>query len=198
MSMAALDATGLPGVPVRQATYDHVEIDALIELGAEPMSTARVVAFLRDQCARDMTVGWRGRLTGSLDVTPLHHLPPPEALEGAAAERAGWEESHPRAFCHFRRGPGFIVVKDGRDPRFVGRYVLDRPDLVAAFTTCLRPTPLDRLGAAEREAAVTLSKERLLLVIEGVAVTLPSRVREWPASGRSDRPMPEPGSASGS
>jgi hypothetical protein len=183
VSAAALDADGLPGVPVRQATHDHVEVGGLVQLGAEPMATARVVAFLRGARARGMTVGWRGRLTGAFDVTALHHLPPPESLEGGGAECADWAASHRRAFCQFRRGPGFILVKDGRDPRFVARYELDRPDLVAAFTACLRPTPLDLLEPAEREAALTMHKERLLLVNGGIAVTLPNRVREWTAPG---------------
>ncbi|MBC6459404.1 DUF5825 family protein [Actinomadura sp. HBU206391] len=187
MSAAALGAPDLPGVldlpgvQVRQATCDRVEVGTEMDLGAEPMPTARAVAFLRDQRALGMTVGWRGRLSGRLDVTPLHHLPPPETLEGGAAEAAGWRDSHRRAFCQFRRGPGFILVLDGRDPGFTGRYVLDRPDLVTAFTTCLRPTPLERLGPAEREAALTLHKEGLLLVTGHIAVTLPTRVREWRA-----------------
>jgi hypothetical protein len=184
VSAAALGAADLPGVQVCQAAYDRVEVGTVIDLGAEPMPTARAVAFLRDQRALGMTVGWRGRLTGPLDLTLLHHLPPPETLEGGAAEGAGWRDSHRRGFCQFRRGPGFILVMDGRDSGFTGRYVLDRPDLVAAFTTCLRPTPLERLGPAEREAALTLHKERLLLVTGHVAVTLPTRVREWQAPGR--------------
>jgi hypothetical protein len=158
------------------------EIGAIVELGGEPAGTARAVEFLREQAGADLTVGWRGRLAGPLDLTLLHHLPPPEALEGAdgPAEAACWREAYRLGACHFRRGPGFIQVKDSRDPRFTAKFMLDEPGLVAAFTTCLRPTSLAELGPALRDAALTLHRERLLLLIGDLAVTLPTRMLRWP------------------
>ncbi|WP_220447522.1 DUF5825 family protein [Nonomuraea diastatica] len=85
----------------------------------------------------------------------------------------------------YRRGPGFLQVKDMRDPAAAARMIIDDGALGSAFTHCLRPRRLPDLGAAERDAVDVLIDERLVLRCGDLVVTLPNRMRRWPVPAMS-------------
>ena len=173
-------------------------IDEPLRLGGDPEATTRAVALLRDLTPTGRRVRWRGRVAGPIDLSLLHHLPPPTDLDRdgtAATGSAGdgsagdagaadigqaveaWVRSHGFGSCYYRMGPGFLQVKDARDPARPVRTVLDDAELIETFTTCLTPTPARHLDAA---ALGDLVRRRLVLLADGVAVTLPYRLTRWP------------------
>jgi hypothetical protein len=152
----------------------------VVELGGDPARTAAAVAALRDHESARTTRRWRGRLAGSLDLGLLHHLTPPDELQGAAAQAGQWRRRYSYASCYYRQGPGFILVKDRRDPSRAARFVLDEADMIALFTRCLAPTSVRDMSARERDLVQDLQDERLLLRCKDIAVVLPIRMRRWP------------------
>jgi hypothetical protein len=162
-------------------------IDEPLDLGGDPVATTQAVALLRDLAPTGQRVDWRGRVTGPIDLSLLHHLPPPIELEhehaptdhpnnGTGAKDA-WSRSHDFGSCYYRRGPGFLQVKDVRNPSSPAQTVLERPELIDVFTTCLAPTPVRHL---EAPAVRDLVHRRLLLLVDDLAVTLPYRLARWP------------------
>jgi hypothetical protein len=177
---------GTTSVPDRLAAVRHgwraageVELPDPLPLAAGRPDTAAAVALLRDCATAALRVRWQVAPGQDIDPGPLHHLPPPAGPPGPALDR--WRRAHRYGSCHFRRGPGFVQVKDCRDPAAAPVVlVADHPDLVAAFLRCLDPTPVADLGQVGREAVDLLAAERLVLVAGGLAVTLPHRMRRWP------------------
>ncbi|MFF5261843.1 DUF5825 family protein [Actinomadura viridis] len=170
-------------------------IDGTLDLGGDPAATARAVALLRDLVPTGERVEWRGRITGPLDLPLLHHLPPPAALEygkgdgteagrgigqaekKAAAEQETWARSYAFGSLYYRMGPGFVQVKDVRDPERPVRSVLTDPAAIEVFTACLTPARVRDLDAP---ALRDLLRRRLLLAAGDLVVTLPYRLTRWP------------------
>ena len=161
-------------------------VAAPVRLGHEdPDATLEFVAWLRDRHTQAHDVSWSAIVGPGFDTSPLHHLPPPGPAPGAALGAAPgaavqWREAYRPGMCYYRVGPGFIQVKDVRQPDRAAILLLDTPDLLDAFTRCLRPCRLDELPPGERTAAAELEKERLLLRVGDLVVTLPNRMRHWP------------------
>ncbi len=160
---------------------NKVKLAEPVALGAEPQSTALFVAFLRDSTTHLTGVEWRGTLADTLDLALLHHLPPPSDL-GAGSDEivTRWRASHRYGTCYYRRGPGFLLVRDVRVAVSATRYTLDDPVLVDTFLRCQEPTSLNALTAAQREAVSLLDAERLVLRMADVVVGLPMRMLHWP------------------
>lgn len=152
-----------------------------VALGAEPRSTALFVAFLRDSTTHLTGVEWRGTLADTVDPALLHHLPPPLDL-GAGSDEivARWRTSYRYGTCYYRRGPGFLLVRDARVAVSAARYTLDDPVLVATFLRCQEPTSLNALTGEQREAVSLLHAERLVLRMADIVVGLPIRMLHWP------------------
>jgi Family of unknown function (DUF5825) len=149
---------------------------------------AILVAWLRDQMAAGVIERWTGVVADNVDTTLLHHLPPPEAAAAQTADTdprlTAWTAAFRPALCYYRVGPGFIHVKDIRDPAASARLTLDYPAHRQLFLRCLRPTLVDDLTDAEHAAVAALTQERLLLIADGLAVTVPYRMRRWPIPAR--------------
>jgi hypothetical protein len=152
-------------------------IDTPLDLGGDPAATTRAVALLRDLAPTGQAIDWRGRVTGPIDLSLLHHLPPPAELEPGAEAMDAWSRSHGFGAFHYRMGPGFLQVKDVRDPASPSQTVLENPVLIDVFTTCLTPTPVRDVDAP---ALRDLVRRRLVLQAGGMAVTLPYRLARWP------------------
>ena len=131
---------------------------------------------------------WTGVVADNVDTTLLHHLPQPERAAAQAADTdprlIAWAAAFRPALCYYRVGPGFIQVKDIRDPAASARLTLDYAAHRQLFLRCLRPTVVDDLTGAERAAVAALAAERLLLIVDGLAVTVPYRMRRWPIPAR--------------
>ena len=181
-----MTASSLPPPPVPSVyhcpTDDYSIIPDPVVLGQDPAQTCAFLAYLRDCMERRIHVHWEGRLAGPVDVSSLYHLEPPTTLLGGPprAAAAAWRREHRYGACYYRRGPGFVLVKDARDALETTSYVLEEEALTKTFLKCLAPTRLTTLCAAGQEAVRELSAERLILVIDGLAVALPFRMKRWP------------------
>ncbi|GAA4670523.1 DUF5825 family protein [Phytohabitans rumicis] len=159
----------------------QVKVDAPIALGAEPRSTASFVAFLRDSATNLISVEWHGTITGALDPTLLHHLQPPTQLEAASEQTlTQWRTRYRYGTCHYRRGPGFVMLKDIRSASSAARYLLDDPLLIATFLRCQTPTTRSSLNHRQRHAVDLLHTARLLLRMDDLLIGLPTRMLRWP------------------
>lgn len=155
-----------------------IAVPFLVNLsGRDAEGASGFVAWLRDAAADWTSIDWGGAVDG-VDTTLLWHLPPPSRGAGAAAGR--WREAFRPALCYYRNGPGFIQVKDVRDPRCAARVILDHPAHLEAFRSCLAPARISDLTPAVKTVVDQLAAERLILVLGGYATTLPPRLRRWP------------------
>ncbi|MEO3792995.1 DUF5825 family protein [Nonomuraea sp. B10E15] len=156
-----------------------------ITLGERPEETVAFIAVLRDNLERGTVVDWTGGVRPGFDTAPLLHLPPPRRPVPAAGQEGSagldvWRSRFRIGLCYYRRGPGFLQVKDMRDPAAAARMIIDDGALGSAFTRCLRPRRLPGLGTDERDAVDVLIDERLVLRCGDLVVTLPHRMRRWP------------------
>ncbi|RJQ77124.1 hypothetical protein D5S17_16720 [Pseudonocardiaceae bacterium YIM PH 21723] len=158
----------------------------MIELGSDPAGTVRALATLRDHAAAGAEVRWSGRVDPGLPIAALRHLPPPDTLQGCApGELDDWRRIHGYGICYYRVGPGFLQIKDYRDPANRFQLTVDDPRLTEAFLRLLEPAPLAELTAVTRRAVRVLAESNLVLVWQGHAVTLPPRLRRWPVPCQS-------------
>ncbi|MFJ9847083.1 DUF5825 family protein [Kitasatospora sp. NPDC101155] len=166
-----------------------------VRLGAGGRPAAEAVRLLRECQSHVLPVQWsllpddpvlRDPSAADFALHHLHHLPPPADASGHPADPAArpaplsdWRSAYGYGRFYYRQGPGFLQVRDRRDPDASARFALDHPDLVATFLACLTPTALDDLSGTGREAVSVLASEGLVLVTRGWAVTLPPRIRHW-------------------
>lgn len=143
----------------------------------EPTAALQVIADVRDAMSAGRILGWRAETIPPAAAPLLWHLPPPS---GVGQELRDWRARFRAGLCYYRRGPGFVQVKDVREPDDAAGIVLDQPAVLGVFSRCLRPTSLADLDPAEGDAAEALLAERLLLRIADEVLVLPYRMRRWP------------------
>jgi Family of unknown function (DUF5825) len=144
---------------------------------------ARVAVRLRDNLSEGTVGHWDGPVPDGPDIHLLHHLPPPlTGGDGSETDQRvlAWQSEFRPGLCYYRCGPGFIEVKDFRDPGGASRIGIAQPELVEAFLLCLRPVRLADQGRRERAVMEYLLSERLLLRFGGLVTTAPARMRRWP------------------
>lgn len=135
----------------------------------DPVMSLGFLRFLREATATGVPVGWCGRC--ELDCAPvlLRHLPPPQPMTAPATIPDG---PHRFGLCHYRAGPGFVLVTDRRTGR-ERRTTLRDPEVIGALTACARPAPAE-------DVPPVLIAAGLVLPVAGQALTLPYRLRRWP------------------
>lgn len=152
-------------------------VERPIVLGQDTDQTLAAVAMLRDGLTQGTLLEWHGELASTTSLDLVCHLPPPQ---GSAELHARWRARFRPGLCYFRRGPGFLQVKDSRAGDVSVNLVIDDPLLVDVLIRCLSPTRITSLTTAERAAVDTLADEQLLLSLGDQVVTLPHRMRRWP------------------
>jgi hypothetical protein len=140
--------------------------------GDDPLATLRFLRRLRDATGDGAEVEWQAELPVA-DSRLLHHLPPP-AGGPSGPVLAAWRAAYRPALCYYRRGPGFLLVSDGRGGPIVTRALTGGSATAFARHLDVGPAPdsdptfdwLVRLG--------------LILTVAGLGLTLPYRIRRWP------------------
>jgi hypothetical protein len=150
--------------------------------GDDPLATLLFLRRLRQAAGEGAALDWRAGEGAGLDWRVdllaaggrlLHHLPPPVSGPDASAV-AAWRAAHRPGLCHYRRGPGFLLVSDARGGAAVTTTLAGEPAEVFTRYLDVGPAPaadpvFDRL--------VTLG---LILPLGDLALTLPYRIRRWP------------------
>lgn len=143
-------------------------------------AAARAAARARGNLSEAFVEPWTGPIPADLDTDLLHHLPPPPVGMTADTRVERWRAAFRPGLCFYRRGPGFILVKDTRIPGRGARIRIDQEPLINALLLCEEPVRLDAQDGIVRAALEFLLSESLLLRFGDFITTAPYRMRRWP------------------
>jgi len=159
-----------------------VTLDEPVQLRDPAPRDLRALDFVRVATARGLLVRWRlragRRADPALTARHLTHLQPPASLDGSGAvERLSqWRERFYVGRCIWRRGPGFVQVRDRREG------VLQRFDLVEpAYAGAVAFLEEQRPGEVDPEVLDALRAEHLVLRFGELDWWAPSLIDRWPA-----------------
>lgn len=149
------------------------------------VDTVRRLVLIRELTSHGIAVDWRLRLPGA-DAdewlpyshlrAPVELLPPPGGEGDPAAQLAAWGKGFYFDRCTYRRGPGFVQVRDRRSGR-LNLLTIDDPAYLAVLDQLLD-------GAAITDVDLGIARdfgeEGLVTKIGDLLVWLPHRLRRWP------------------
>lgn len=155
---------------------------------AEPISLRspsprdlRALDFVRVATARGLLVRWHlragRRADPDLTARDLTHLQPPLSLDGGRqAERLDeWRQRFYVGRCVWRRGPGFIQIRDRREG------VLQLFDLAEdAYVRAVLQLEKQQFLDVDPEVLAALRGERLVLRFGNLDWWAPSLIDRWP------------------
>jgi hypothetical protein len=192
---AVLDLPGLAlgrhalGADVTAAVADlfaagarRVALDRPVDLsGATPAGTlVRAMVLVRELTGWGIAVDWELLVGANPEVWQrLNHLYPPRSLPDhpdAAAVLAEWRDRFYLCKLVYRRGPGFVQVRDRR-AGLLARFTIDDPAWLAAIEPLLTGTPAAGLPP---DVLAGFVEEGLAGRAGDLAWWLPYRVRRWP------------------
>jgi hypothetical protein len=130
-------------------------------------------------------VDWTVRLGPDPDIwQSFNHIHPPRAILDAAEPAEGeqdilarWRSTFYLCKCIYRRGPGFIQVRDRRGGGQLLRYTIDDPAYLSAVDQLATGCPAADIPPAILDHLVS---ESLAGRAGTLAWWLPYRVRRWP------------------
>ncbi|MET7474840.1 DUF5825 family protein [Streptomyces sp. NPDC005648] len=149
-------------------------------------SAVAVLVLVRELTSHGIAVDWTLRMDDPDQWRPLSHLHPPAAvLHGSSGTEndehvvAAWRGSFHIAKCGYRRGPGFLEIRDHRWGSF-RRLVVQDP-ASTAFQGLLDGVPA--LASASTERVLRRHLHENLLHRAGRHLWwTPYRLRRWPLS----------------
>ncbi|WP_157876590.1 DUF5825 family protein [Streptomyces graminilatus] len=175
-SLASRHVHDLYGRGVRYA-----ELDEPVNLSSPTPRDLRALDFLRVATARGLLVRWQlragRRADPALTARDLTHLQPPASLDGArSAERlTEWRNRFYIGRCVWRRGPGFVQIRDRR------AGVLQRFDLVQpAYVQAVAQLERQQVGDVDPDVLSALRAEHLVLNFGGLDWWAPCLIDRWP------------------
>jgi hypothetical protein len=148
--------------------------------GMDSRTLVWAMLLLRELTSWGIVVDWQLHPGEYAEVWQrLNHLHPPAALLGhpdADAVLADWRQTFFLCKCIYRRGPGFIEVRDRRNGS-LSRFIVHDPAYLAAVETLIGGA-----CAADVDEGVLreFAEEGLAGVAGDLAWWLPYRVRRWP------------------
>ncbi|MFJ5306848.1 DUF5825 family protein [Streptomyces sp. NPDC088350] len=176
-AVAQLAADGVQFVQV------HEPVDLTDADGASAVAALLVI---RELTSHGIAVDWTLRMADPAQWRALSHLHPPAAVfhgsTGEANEEhvvTAWRDSFHIAKCGYRRGPGFLEIRDHRWGSF-RRLVVNAPRSTA-FQGLLDGVPMVASASAERVLERHL-RENLLHRAGRYLWWTPYRLRRWPLS----------------
>lgn len=177
--------TAVVSVPAAEASRVFFEdgvrrvalVDAVDLASADGQAAAvRTLVLVRELTGYGIAVDWRLRL-GAERWRPLSHLCPPGEVIGAEDVCREWWNGYHFFKCVYRRGPGFLQVRDRRSD-VLRKITIDGSVHRAAVDELLEGCPAAAIPPSILRDLTTM---RLVHVLGGTAWWLPYRVRQWPA-----------------
>ncbi|MFI1970559.1 DUF5825 family protein [Streptomyces cinnamoneus] len=186
MALGALPVPAGPALPAARSLFDagarRVALAEPVDLTdeADAARTVRALSLVGALSSLAVAVEWRVRTPGEPEAwIPLSHLHPPAALSGApeAGEALRtWHETYYLCKCVYRKGPGFLQVRDRRR-RQLRRFTIDDPAYRQAVATLVDGAP----AAAVPDAVLAdLAEEELVVRVGEYAWWAPYQVQRWP------------------
>lgn len=185
IAMPPLPAAGDPGEVAARLYHEGVRRVALsrpVDLtgGMDSRTLVWTMLLLRELTSWGLVIDWQLRPG---ELAPIwqrltHLCPPTEILDqpDSAAALADWRESFYICKCIYRRGPGFVEVRDRRDG-LLARFVIDAPEYLAAIGKLIDGTDIDEVPSG---VLADFMAEGLAGTAGDLAWWLPYRVRRWP------------------
>lgn len=159
---------------------------APLRFGIDLATDAAALRLLTESISRQVTVEWE--LAGALPwpIRTVVHLPPPSGAADAIARTYAdqWRELHRFGLCMYRRGPGFVRIRDLRPGGRHQRVVADGP-WAATFESLAAGTADATTGPAQRLLGELVDAGLAIRLGDGYHV-LPFRPRRWPVPYLND------------
>ncbi|ROO58403.1 hypothetical protein EDC02_0158 [Micromonospora sp. Llam0] len=155
-----------------------VPVDLCPDAGA---ASGRALVLLRELTAHAVAVDWVARChDGCAGQGMFDHLYPPDRVVGAVGADdpavRGWRDSFFLGKCVFRRGPGFVEVRDRRAGA-LELFTIDEPEHLVAIGQLLEGVPAGQVPAPVRR---DLADARLIAAQAGQLWWLPTPAYRWP------------------
>ncbi|WP_225828658.1 DUF5825 family protein [Streptomyces naphthomycinicus] len=156
-------------------------VDLAAGAGLRPAAEAvAALSLVRDLTARAVLVEWDLRLAPAEPDAwqVLSHLQPPRRIEGpAGADEAlrAWREGHYLCKCLWRKGPGFVQIRDRRWGE-LRRFTADEPHYEHTIERLAYGAPAD---AVPSDVLGDFRNEKLVLDVGPLAWWLPYRISRW-------------------
>ncbi|MEV8531507.1 DUF5825 family protein [Streptomyces sp. NPDC051211] len=146
--------------------------------GDADRESARSLLLIRELTGRGIAVDWVARCgDGCAGEGVLAHLHPPSRIEGAPEQTLrGWRAAYFPGKCVYRRGPGFVEVRDRRFGS-LELFTIDEPPFLDAIAALREGTAV---ATVPPEVRSELAEARLVAEHAGLLWWLPMRMYRWP------------------
>jgi Family of unknown function (DUF5825) len=153
-----------------------------IRLGTDPDLDVVALRLLTEATAGQVDLHWDLAGEPPWPLRTMVHLHPPAGAANAAGRRfaARWGEQFRFGLCTYRRGPGFVALRDIRPDGARLRTVADGRWATAFETLLSTPTCPAGDAAAGRLLDELLTAGLALRLGAGRHALLPFRLRRWP------------------
>ena len=180
-TLTLAELTASAPAEIAAAGYERVLIEEPVPAGESIDEDLRLLRFLRECTSHTLRLEWT--LTGRPLVEPrnLAHLVPPVRGVGSAATEcvAAWRAAYRYGTYHYRRGPGFVTVKDVRPDGETARLTIEG-ESATQFRILAEATSLAELDAATIDALADAVEYGLAVRGADTVLLLPFRMRHWP------------------
>ena len=149
---------------------------------ARSRDTVRRLVLVRELTSHGIAVDWQLLLPadGGADWRVFSHLYPPARLvasaDGDDDPLDTWRRSYYIDKCAFRRGPGFVQIRDRRSSQ-LNLLTIDDPAYLAVLDQVMDGAPV---ADVDLDVARDLAAEALVVQVGTMLVWLPYRLRRWP------------------
>lgn len=149
------------------------------------VDTVRRLVLVRELTSHGIAIDWRLRLAdvNDSDWRPYSHLRPPVELLASTGGNGNpeqqldaWREAFYFDKCTYRRGPGFVQVRDRRSGR-LNLLTIDDPAYLAVLEQLMDGA---EITAVDLDIARDFGEEGLVTKVGDLLVWLPHRLRRWP------------------
>jgi hypothetical protein len=175
--------SGRAAVEAAVARSQRLDLSAPLPLGTDPSRDLAALRFLTEVAVQMAGLGWTLAGEPPWPVRTLVHLPPPsDGADPIAREYAAhWRRDHQSGLCTYRRGPGFVRIRDVRPGGPHLRVVVDGP--WADVFDSVVDLPAEGAQVTEgprRQLLDELVAAGLAMAVGAVTYVLPIRLRRWP------------------